>query len=197
MATDEAPSANFNCPTISQTATAANLISARIIGVLGATPAAGTQTDLEALATQTHAIDGSLNPLVFDGASTNATTAVASAITAIAHAPVDTRVKLVDDPSDAVDVVSAFFDHAEVLASGTPECTSGLSVQDSDGDSHSDEYVFLPQDTPVCWRVVAKSNASVPASSGAQVFEATLEVQGARRSGMDDSRRVLFVVPPQ
>lgn len=55
---------------------------ARLVGLLGSTPVAGTQTDLQQMATQTGAVDATNGnaPLVFDGADTSAATALGNAI---------------------------------------------------------------------------------------------------------------------
>jgi len=195
MATDESFSTSLNCPVISVTAAAANAISARVVGLVGSGSAAQVRTELEDLATQTGAIDASSTPFVLDGADAAAAAALQTAISDIRLSPIDTRAVLVDDSSDAVDTVAAFLERVETLQLGTAECTGSLTDQDSNADGFDDEYAFLAQQSPVCWRIRAKTNATVAAIAAPQVFPATIQVQGARRAGMGQ-RRVLFVVPP-
>lgn len=196
IATDEAPTLTVNCPPIADTVAAATATSTRIVGLVGSGAAAQTRTDLESLALQTGAIDATATPLVFDGFDANAGAAFQAAIAELYDSPLDARAVLVDDPDDAVDVVAEFLDRVQTLQLGTSECPSALPDQDSDGDTFPDEYVFLPRGNAACWRVQAKSNATIAQTASPQVFEASLEIQGARRARMAPARRVLFVVPP-
>jgi hypothetical protein len=196
LATDEAPTATFNCPTIPTVAAAANAIGAKVIGVRGSSPPAQVTTDLNALANQTDTIDGSGNPIVVDGANAGAATAIGDGIRTLANStPLDVEADPVDDPIDLIDAVASFVDHLETLQLGTPECTSGLTDEDTNSDGFDDRYVDVTPGTPVCWRLIPKSNTTVEATEEPQLFHATVEVFGDGVTLLD-TRDVFFLIPP-
>jgi hypothetical protein len=112
-----------------------------------------------------------------------------------AGVPLELSALLEDDPSDAVDALAAFVDHLETLQLGTPECTNGLTAVDTDADTLDDAYVDVPTRTPVCWKLLAKTNAGVAASAAPQSFRATARVLGDGVTQLD-ARDVYFIVPP-
>jgi hypothetical protein len=171
---------------------------ARLVGILGSGAAAGTLTDLQTMATATGAVDATNGnaPLVFDGADASAAAAIENGMrTLAAGVPLDLSVVLEDDPADALDAVVAFADHLETLQLGTAECASGLTALDTDADAIADAYVDVAAGTPVCWRLVPKANATVPAAAAPQVFRATVRVVGDGVTALD-AREVFFIVPP-
>lgn len=172
--------------------------SARLIGIHGDGPAAGTVTDLQVMATDTGAVDaGNGNaPLVFDGAGVNATQAIVSGVRTLASSvPFDLSALPADDPSDAIDAVGAFVDHLETLQLGTPECADMLTAVDTNADTFPDSYVDVVPGTGVCWRLSAKPNGSIPAIDSPQLFGASIQVvaDGVTTLG---TRDVFFLVPP-
>jgi hypothetical protein len=172
--------------------------SARLVGIYGSGSAAATITDLQVMATGTGAVDAaSANaPLVFSGSDASAATAIQNGIlTLAAGVPLDLGTALEDDPSDAVDAVAAFVDHLETLQLGTPECANGLPAVDTDADTLDDAYVDVRAGTPVCWKLLPKSNATLPESAVPQVFRATVRVLGDGVTALD-ARDVFFIVPP-
>ena len=202
LATDEPPVSTGDpnkCPNWSAVvAPALQSRGVRLVGVLGSAPAAGTQTDLQAMATATGAVDASNGnaPLVFAGADATAATAIQDGLrTLIAGVPLDLGAVAFDDPTDGLDAVATFLARLEVRSTGTAECTGGLTAIDSDADGFQDQYVDVRVGTPVCWGLVANPNTTVPATAAPQVFQATVAVIGDGVTELD-SRRVLFIVPP-
>jgi hypothetical protein len=150
------------------------------------------------MATGTGAVDATNAnaPLVFAGSDAGAATAIQNGILALAAGvPLDLAAALADDPSDAVDALAAFVDHLETLQLGTPECANGLTAVDTDADTIDDAYVDVPTRTPVCWKLLPKTNATVPESAVPQVFRATVRVLGDGVTELD-AREVFFIVPP-
>ena len=198
LATDEPPSVTTDCPASSVVTAAATAAGAKIVGILGSTTTAGAQlrSDLEALATGTGAVTQAGDPLVFDGADANASSAIEAAIRALSRdVPLDVSAESHDDAGDSVDAVAAFVDHLETLQLGTSQCAGGLSDSDANGDGFPDRYSGVLPGTPVCWRLVAKQNTTVPATSDPQIFRATIEVRGDDVTLLD-TRDVYFLVPP-
>jgi hypothetical protein len=195
--TDEAPTTTYNCPSIANTAAAANAVGAKIVGVRGATTATQVTTDLSNMATMTGAVDASNGnaPLVVSGADGNAANAISQAIRTLANGvPLDISATPVDDPADAVDAVTAFIDTLEPLQLGTPECANGLSEADTNGDGYQD-YVDVLPGTPVCWNLIPKMNVSVPPTDQVQLYTATIQVKGDNVTLLD-TRDVFFLIPP-
>jgi hypothetical protein len=162
---------------------------------------AGTsvETDMRTMASDTGAIDASNGnaPLVFDGSGANAATAIENGISAMARGlPLDINAVSVDDPSDAVNAVTAFVDHLQTLQLGTAACANGLTDTDTNADGFRDKYLHVRTGTPVCWTVVSKQNVSVPATDVPQLFRAKVKVYGDGVTQLDE-RNVFFLVPPQ
>jgi hypothetical protein len=172
---------------------------AKLIGILGDALGAGTQTDLQSMATSTGAVDATNGnaPLVFNGAGTNAAAAIRSGILALANGlPLDINAVNVDVPGDPVDAVAAFVDHIETLQLGTPQCSNNLNDVDTNGDTHKDKFVQVRTGTPVCWKVVSKPNTTVPATDAPQLFRSKISVYGDGITQLDE-REVFFLVPPR
>lgn len=195
LATDEPLHTNTNCPVADTVISAASAAGAKIVGIIGQTSLL-VRPDLEALATGTGAVTQAGDPLVFDGADANAPDAIEAAIQALASdVPLDVSAEPEDDAGDAVDAVAAFVDHLQTLQLGTSQCAGGLTDTDSNGDSFPDRYSGVLPGTPVCWRLVAKQNTTVPATSEPQIFRATIQVRGDDVTLLD-TRDVYFLVPP-
>jgi hypothetical protein len=172
--------------------------SAKLVGILGSGPAGTTQADLRQMATDTGAVDSTMNnaPLVFDGSGANAATAIENGIRALANGvPLDMRATAVDTAGDPVDAVAAFVDHLATLQLGTALCANGLTDRDVNGDTFREEYVDVRAGTGVCWKVVVKSNTTVPATQAPQLFRANVIVTGDGVTELD-RREVFFLVPP-
>ena len=153
-------------------------------------------TDLNAIAVQTGTVDAAGAPLVFSGANAAAATAIGDGIRALANSsPLDISATPVDDTADTVDAIVSFVDHLETLQLGTPECSAGLTEQDSNADGFSDLYLDVLPGTPLCWRLIPKSNTAVAAADAPQLFHATIQVFGDNTTLLD-SRDVYFLVPP-
>jgi hypothetical protein len=136
-------------------------------------------------ATQPLPVNGECN-LVFrsDKYDTQLSAMLAQAITAVARGVrFDAGAVVVDDPSDDVDTTQ-FVDHVEAIAAG--DC-AGAQVS-------GDHFVAVVPGTNVCFRIVAKSNTTVPAASEPKRYHARLVLTG---NGMPTLAPidVWFVVP--
>jgi len=202
LTTDESPTNGSNtlkCPSEATVVTAANALSARVVGIMGDGAQGPLQSDLESLAMQTGAVDANNAnaPLVINGGGSNASQAIENAIKLLANGlPLDLSATSVDDPNDGVDAVTAFVDHLETLQLGTAQCTDMLTDSDSNSDGFNDLYVQVPAGTPVCWKLVPKTNTSVMPTDQPQLFQATVEVYGDNITLLDE-RDVYFLVPPE
>lgn len=172
--------------------------AARFVGVLGSGYSAAVSADFATLATDTRSVDSTNGnaPMVFDGANANAATAIENGVKTLTNTvPLDLDVSATDDPSDAVDAVAAFVGHLATEQLGTAQCTSGLTDKDTTGDLVPDTYVSVRAGTPVCWKLVAKQNASVAPKATAQTFKASFTVRGDGIFPLA-TRQVVFFVPP-
>jgi hypothetical protein len=202
LATDEPPLGAGDTNKCPQWATvvrpAMDARSAKLVGILGSGPSGTTQNDLRTMATDTGAVDSTMNnaPLVFDGAGANAATAIENGIRALANGvPLDMIATPEDQVGDAVDAVMAFVDHLETLQLGTAQCANGLTDRDVNGDTFREEYVDVRPGTPLCWKVVVKRNTTVPATPEPQLYRANVIVTGDGVTELD-RREVFFLVPP-
>jgi Bacterial TSP3 repeat len=202
LATDEGPltgAGTNHCPAWDSAVKSFYLDrKAKIVGVVGDSPEAVTQGDLEKLAKDTGAVDSSHNddPLVFPGGGTTAAQAIEDGIIKLANGiPLDMNAVPTDDPADAVNALTAFIDHLETLQLGTAQCASGLMDIDTNGDNFHDKYVKVKTGTPVCWKVVSKQNTTVPATDKAQLYKAFVTVYGDGITALS-TRNVWFLVPP-
>ena len=171
--------------------------SAKLVGILGDNLSGTTQADLQQMARDTGAIDSTNNQaLVFNGSGANAAAAIENGIRTLANnIPLDMGARSEDDPSDAVNAVTAFVDHLETLQLGNAMCTGNLTDRDTNADSFDDEYVDVRAGSPVCWKLVPKMNTTVPATAQPQLFKATVRVLGDGVTTLD-TREVFFLVPP-
>lgn len=200
LATDEAPigPADTNpCPswdTVVRPALQAQ--GARFIGIVGDGASAAVTSDLQRMAMDTGSLDASGAPVVLSGPGPGASAALESATRSLANGvPMTLTTRAIDDATDTVDAVTAFVDHFETVQLGAAPCTGGLTESDSDADGHPDAFVRVPMRTPVCWRIVARPNATVPATSAPQLYRASVDVSGDGITVLD-TRQVFFVVPP-
>jgi hypothetical protein len=202
LATDEPPlgAGDTNkCPAWATVVKPAMLNrSAKLVGIVGSGPSGTTQADLRQMATDTGAVDSTMAnaPLVFDGAGANAAVAIENGIRALANGvPLDMKATPVDTAGDPVDAVAAFVDHLVTLQLGNPMCANMLTDRDTNADTFDDEYVDVRAGTPVCWKLVVKSNTTVPATEEPQLFRANVIVTGDGVTELD-RREVFFLVPP-
>ncbi len=201
LVTDEVPLASgdtYVCPSWATTRAALATHSAKLMGIYGSGSSATVISDLGTMARDTGAVDaGNGNaPLVFNGADANAATAIENGIRTLANGvPLDMGARSEDDPADAVDAVAAFVDHLETLQLGTAACTGGLVDRDTNADTFDDEYTDVRAGTPVCWKLVPRTNVTVPATDRPQLFRATVRVTGDGVTTLD-TRDVFFLIPP-
>ncbi len=201
LATDEAPfTATHNCPAWANVGRDAFLArSAKLVGIYGSGSAGTTvETNLGTMATSTGAVDAANAnaPLVFDGSNAGAATAIENGIRTLANGvPLDLSAPITDDPGDSVDTLTAFVDHLETLQLGTPACSNMLTDIDTNADTFDDAFVDVRAGTPVCWKLIVKTNTTVPATDQPQLYRATIAVYGDGVTILD-TRDVFFLVPP-
>lgn len=198
LVTDEAPNSGdtLHTPAAATVTAAYNNRSARIVGLLGDGFAANTDVELESYATATGAVDARNGnaPIVLSGGGANAATAFENAIeTLVAGTPLDVTAVLRDEPSDAVDAVAAFADHVETFSPGTASCADANDL-DTNGDTFDDAYADVTPGTDLCWRVVAKTNTTVPQTDTPQLFWFDVDVLLDGIS-LVSTQRVYFLIP--
>lgn len=198
LATDEAPSQSYVCPSSATVVTSVNNIGAKIIGIKSTSPLSDPTNDLRTLATQTGAVDANNNnaPLVVVGEGDQAAAAIENAIKLLAAGvPLDLSSEPVDNAGDSIDAVAAFIDRIEPLQEGSSQCSDGLTEADTNGDGSADGYADVLPGTPVCWRLLAKQNTTVMPTDEPQLYRASVAVYGDSTTILD-SRNVFFLVPP-
>lgn len=195
LATDERFT-NNSCAGVQGAAGAAFGIGAKVIGIRGNSgDNNGVTADLQQLAGLTGAIDASGSPLVFAGANSGAATGIENAVRTVTNnLPLEIKGVALDDESDDVDAVASFVDHIETLQIDSPECSTGLAAADTDGDGFNDVFTGVVAGTPLCWKVVPKSNESIQVETPT-LFKAQVAVYGDDVTLLD-TRNVFFVVPP-
>lgn len=181
LSSDERPSLNFTCPTWSTVVRPEYLArGARVATAYGSGVTADTITEFQGLATDTGAVDA-LNgnaPIVVSGADTNAATAIRNAILSFrAGTPMAVRAEVLDDPNDSFDV-AAFVQRVEVVNDGSNGCPNAAGTDDGDGDGFADTFLALLPGAKFCFRVITMQNQTAPATSGIQLFPATLRFIG-------------------
>jgi hypothetical protein len=201
LATDEPPLTEDDtsvCPGWGGvTLGAMNARAAKVVGVFGSGSTSTTINNLEAMASDTGSVDAMGFPLVFNGADASAATAIGNGIRALVRGvPLDMAAVAADQPGDAVNTVAAFVDHLETLQLGNALCSSGLIDVDTNADTYRDQFVDVRAGVPLCWKLVAKPNLSVPQLDRPQLFRARVDVIGDGITVVD-SRDVFFLVPPQ
>jgi Bacterial TSP3 repeat len=204
LATDEQPlqagADTVTCPGWSNVALPAlGARKAKLVGVYGSSPLGMTISNLITMATDTGSIDSSAGnaPLVFNGADAGAAAAIGAGIRALVRGvPLDMRAVAVDGTGDPVNAVAAFVDYLETLQLGDARCANGLIDDDSDGDGHDDQFRGVRAGVPLCWKLAAKQNRTVPELDAPQLFRARVDVVGDGVTVVD-SRDVFFLVPPR
>jgi hypothetical protein len=169
-------------------------VHARVMGVaIGSAPV----TDLNAIATDSGAVDGSGAPLVTLAASGAVSTTVVDQIRVLAsQSRFDISITFEDDPSDTVDTFPAFVDHVEANTAGdvTRGCGAHAAI-DTNSDGVLDTFPDVTAGERVCFDIVVKQNDTVMPTGVPQLFLATLHVIGDGFTELD-SREVYFLVPP-
>jgi hypothetical protein len=196
--TDEQPSTGHTCPTVSRATDEAVAAGLRIVSLYGDGASAATISELESMATSTNAVDANAAnaPLVFDAGVANVSSALTSAILALAQGArlSEVTATAVDDPSDAVDA-TLFVDTFRTTPLGGSGCTGGLVERDTDFDGLADAYLAAPSGVPLCWTVVPTTNTTVAPTTIAQIFRVTVTVNDTGFEALDVVQ-MLFVVPP-
>ena len=138
-------------------------------------------------------------PLIFT-VDSNGTGLGASAIEAIKaltnYATIDIGAVATDDPSDAIDAVSAFVERLEANPSAGAPCVSGLVVEDRSGGGVPDTFVDVTPGTQICFDVIPKANTTVKPTDEPQLFKAHVTVIGDDVTELD-TRTIYFLVPPE
>jgi hypothetical protein len=195
-------------PTYEQTVTALNAINAKVIGIWSAGGGGPAEDHVTAIATDTGAVDGAGDPLVFgvDESGTGLGDLVVEAVDELATgSPLRVDAVAHDDPTDFVDAVYAFIDSIHTNTSGDAiwdplsgsmrTCTSGIPVGTPGTPPTDDFFVEVQPGDSVCFDIVPETNTVVPPSSVPLVARATIEVIGDLFTPLD-SRDVYFVIPP-
>ncbi len=111
-------------------------------------------------------------------------------------APLDITAVVVDDPSDAVDVSSAFGFRAVANADAVGSCSAGLMSLDYDGDGVLDTFRDVPGDGTVCFDLVAGANETVVSTGEPQLSTASIQLW-LDHVTLAEEHHVYFVVPPR
>ena len=197
LVSDEQTSVNFTCPDWTSVVLPALLgRNARLMSILGDGASMATRTEFESFALSTRTVDVTSGgePLVFQSAGGNATSALSSGLQRFQlGAPLDVEAIFLDDPDDTLDT-SIFVDHIETYQDGTAECSDGLTAIDSGGHPSPDRFVNLRGGTPICFRLVLRENLTVPPGNTATTYSATLRILGEDRMPIEELR-LNFVVP--
>jgi hypothetical protein len=182
-------------PTYAETVAALNAIHARVIGV---NSSGGYHSDLVQIATDTGTV-GASGPLVYDigwdgsGLGDQVIDGVAEVASSV---PMDITAVAVDDPSDAVNALTAFVQSVVPNTTAGAPCTPGLTTLDYSGDGVADTFVDVTPGTIVCFDVIPKQNDTVAPTADPQTFMATIQVWGDHVTVLDE-RDVYFLVPPE
>jgi hypothetical protein len=86
LATDEPPTATYNCPALATVINVALASGTKIIGLYGSGSSGETIGELQTLAAQTGAVDQSAQPIVIDGSNVQAAAALQQALEELAAA---------------------------------------------------------------------------------------------------------------
>lgn len=167
----------------------------RVIGV--AVNGTSAQADLNAIAMDSGAVDGTGAPLVTVAAAGSVSTTVVDQIRSLAAATrLDISIRYEDDASDAVDSFAAFVHHIEANEAGDAArgCAPRPAI-DTDGDTYPDTFPDVTAGERVCFDIFVKQNDTVMPTGVPQLFLATLHVIGDGFTELD-SRAIYFLVPP-
>jgi hypothetical protein len=141
---------------------------------------------------------GGMCPLLFmvDGnTGSGLGSAAATAVKVLSqYAEYDIGSLAVDDPSDAINAVSAFVSRVQAQPVG-PGCAN-LPATDTNSDTYVDTFTNVNPGVTVCFDVIPKTNTTVPATTMPQMFKATVQVEGDGVTTLD-TRDVWFLVPPE
>ncbi len=167
----------------------------RVIGV--AVNGTAPQADLNAIATDSGAVDGAGAPLVtIAGAGSVSTTVVDQVRTLAMATRFDISTRYIDDATDAVDTFPAFVDHIEANTAGDAmRGCAPRTATDTNGDGFLDTFPGVRAGERVCFDIIVKQNATVMPTAAPQLFDATIQVLGDGFTVLD-SRQVFFLVPP-
>jgi len=180
-------------------ANAVNVFGAKVVGIMGNASSSNEeilQEEMETICNQTDSVDELDNPFVFHGADDGAADAIAEGIKTLTQTiPLDMLALAEDDDADTVDAVEAFVDYLEVYTPGTAECIAWPDLNDSDDDTHDDEFLGVTAGMPVCWKIVVQENQTVGPLDTVQLFKAYVHLWG-NDTTLLDTRTVYFVVPP-
>jgi hypothetical protein len=197
LASDEAPSANTNCPNWATGVRPFYLARrARVASVYGDGAQGAAIGEFLAFANDTGTVDATNGnqALVFSGGGSAAVQSFELALQRFrAGTPIDVDVVLVDNEGDGVDTRD-FVDRIELVNDGSDGCPNAVPVEDFDTDGTPDTFDALTPGTLACFRIVPVVNSSVPPTSGLQIFGATLHVLGEHRMPIA-TRRIWFAVP--
>jgi hypothetical protein len=173
-------------------------VTAARIRVIGIAVGTGGQADLQAIASDSGAVDGAGAPLVSLASSGTVSTGVVDQIRSLANATrFDINVVYMDDASDGVDTWAAFVDHIEANTAG--DAARGCDprpADDTDSDGWPDTFRMVEGGTRVCFDIIVKQNDTVVPLTTPQLFRATLQVLGDGFTPLDE-RDVFFLVPPE
>ena len=182
-----------HAPTYLELVAALNSARVRVIGVA---VSGGGRAQMERMATDTGAVDGTGVPLVSTASSGSVSAAVIDQIRTLANSSIfDISVEFADDPSDTVDTWAAFVDHIEANTAG--DAARGCdprAADDTDGDGFPDTFRAVTAGARVCFDIIVKQNDTVMPIPTPQLFMATLRVLGDGFTELD-SRDVFFLVP--
>jgi hypothetical protein len=199
-------------PTFDQTVAALNAMHARFIGI----SSMGTDADDDLMVRgfrdvcdATGSVDVAGDPLAFEILSdgTGLGVQVVEAIETLAgQVPIDVSAAAADvdeGPGDTVDATVFIERLVPNVVGGVADprdpsrvCVPGLPVGDFDGDTFPDYFPDILPGTAVCFDILARENATVPAARDPQLFRAEIRVMGDRITVLD-TREVFFLVPPE
>jgi hypothetical protein len=152
------------------------------------------RADLTSLGSASGSVDADGNPFYFEGDGAAVATGVTTAINQISEdLSLFVDIDASDEDGDDGDSLQ-FIQRVQVNLTGEG-CTDVMALADVNDDGYDDAFTTLRTGTPVCWDVLVRPNARVPATDRPQVFRASLTVYGD--GSPLDRRRVFFLVPPE
>lgn len=122
--------------------------------------------------------DQGLCPLVYEISANGSGlgTAIVDGIERLLANFSDIGARLVDDPGDGVDAVTAFVERLVADSAAPHPCTQGLTTVDTNADGWPDTFLGVETGSVVCFDVVLKTNQTVPSTGTPQYFSANLEI---------------------
>ena len=143
------------------------------------------------------ASNSGLCPLVFEVAADGAGlgNAVVTGITSlVASEVVEITAIAVDDLSDSVDAVLAFIETVEADTSAGGACASGMTAIDTGTDGIDDTFLNVGPGQTICFKIIPKTNNTVPATSTTQIFKVLLGFYADDVTVLHEEE-IFFVVP--